>query len=385
MASLMAAPAYAGETTNDIPTGTVPTIGQPAAEAPAAEAPAPANNAPVWAEGQNEYAVTDDPVTLDLKASDADNDHLTYAGPNNWNIVPAEGGVTATYVGPRPALGETAQFTVTDGKSEPVTLDVALQRAAPEAPAVETATVAEPYALRKGFRLGAEYNFMSVKNGANYNTAGLRAAYDIPLKENVMLAIVGGVGYANQGETRETQFSSTNETLIDTESGMRNIGDGQYLNFQNDFYQSSETTGTWEEGRNGGYATLGANVEFGKKLRFNTGLEGSVLFGSFADERTDVTTTTVREEMTSYISENGEPITDVMVDTAENAEITQSSAMYGNNVFGTLAIPARISYDAGNFNLSAGVAGGLMFNNGAQPYFGAGANVTYRFGNNSEE
>ena len=70
-----------------------------------------------------------------------------------------------------------------------------------------------------------------------------------------------------------------------------------------------------------------------------------------------------------------------MVDTAETVDITETSGKYGNNVIGTIAIPARVSYDAGNFNLSAGVAGGLMINNGAQPYFGAGANVTYRFGN----
>ena len=63
----------------------------------------------------------------------------------------------AEYVGDRANLGETAQFTVTDEKSEPVTLDVALQRAAPEAPVEAEAPVeptAEPYALRKGFRLG---------------------------------------------------------------------------------------------------------------------------------------------------------------------------------------------------------------------------------------
>ena len=136
---------------------------------------------------------------------------------------------------------------------------------------------------------------MSVNNGANYHTAGLRVAYDIPLKENVMLAIVGGVGYANQGETRENQFSSGDEYLRDTESSYDHTTGGIYEMSETNTYATDETVSTWEEGRNGGYATLGANVEFGRKLRFNTGLEGSVLFGSFADERTDVTTTHVRQ------------------------------------------------------------------------------------------
>ena len=378
MAGLLAAPAYAGETTNDIPNGSVPTIG-PTAPVDPVEPVEPVNNVPVWAEGQGNYVCTEGPITFGLKATDADGDALTYALPENWGQAPIEGGIQATYNGEKTALGETVTFTVTDTKSDPVSLDVALAcQEVEEQPVVEEPK--EPYALRRGFRLGPEYNFMTVKDGANYHLGGLRAAYDIPVKDNMLVSINASVGYANQGETRGMSSTSTDEVMVDSETGMQNLGDGQYLNWAGTTYESSETTRTWEEGRNGAYAGLGANVEFGRQVRLVTGLEGRVMFGSFADKATDVTSTTRREELSSYISENGEAITDVNIDEASDFTITESNSMHGNNVYGTIAVPLGVSADLGNFNLSAGIAGGLMINDGAQPYFGAGANVTYRFG-----
>ena len=60
------------------------------------EAPvsAPANNAPVWAEGQETYQVTDDKIELRLLASDADNDSLTYnVTSEGWGFANIEGGI----------------------------------------------------------------------------------------------------------------------------------------------------------------------------------------------------------------------------------------------------------------------------------------------------
>ena len=311
-----------------------------------------------------------------MKASDADNDELVYVLPENWSQTPIEGGITVTYNGERDALGDQVSFTVSDKVNEPVGLDVVLSSPVVEDPV----PTPEPYALPTGFRLGAEYNFLTVEDGAQYNLVGVRAAYDFPLNENILFSLNASAGYANEGEIRNMSSNSTDEVLVDSETGMQNLGDGQYLNWSGATYESSETSRTWEEGRDGGYVSLGAGFEFGRQVRFVTGLEGRVMFGSFEDNATDVTTTTQRQELTSYISENGQPITDVNVDTTSESTITQSNSVHGNNVYGTVAIPLGVSADLGNFNLSAGVAGGLMFNDGAQPYFGAGANITYRFG-----
>ena len=258
---------------------------------PAVDVAAAPNSAPVWAEGLGNYTLTDAPVTFDLKANDADNDELVYVLPENWSQTPIEGGITVSYNGERGALGNQVSFTVSDNVNEPVGLDVVLSAVDSETTPVADSAVPtpEPYTLRSGFRLGAEYNFLAVQEGAQYNLAGLRATYDIPLKENILLSLNASAGYANQSETRQGNSSSTDELMIDSETGRQNLSDGQYLNWAGATYESSETSRTWEEGRNGGYAGLGANVEFGRQIRFVTGLEGRVMFGSFADTATDVT------------------------------------------------------------------------------------------------
>ena len=109
------------------------------------------------------------------------------------------------------------------------------------------------------------------------------------------------------------------------------------------------------------------------------------MLGNFADTRTDVTTTTNTENLSWYLTENGEPITETMVDTAENVDITQSSTSYGNPWIPVVQVPVGVSIDLGNnVNLNAHGQVGYMFDQEHQFAYGGGVGLTGYFGKKSE-